>query len=337
VSESSDKPISRNPPEAVKLLLRQEVGFGCPLPYCRLPFLSFHHFDPPWHKEHHHRPEGMIALCVQHHEMADRGAFDKARLHALKKSDHSVSDVKAKFEWARSKQLIRLGGLYASPEGTVLLNRWGNFPAVSMSETDEGLMELSLVLQDAKGKRFAEINNNMFQASPPDLFDIDVNAGGTRAKIKVSKSEVILDLCLRRVTIEELEKMMREDWKRWLEFRNERSKGNPLFRTYQAVYERELSPSPRLLGGQPNLFSPTAVLPSETDSLEYLDSTANFVKQFAIRHLIQDDGFINVLDCDRFLTYVNNHKCEANSGVSNGMFGLGFGCILARKGVGTPQ
>ena len=82
MSESSDKPISRKPPEAVKLLLRQEVGFGCPLPYCRLPFLSFHHFDPPWHKEHHHRPEGMIALCVQHHEMADRGALDKARLHA---------------------------------------------------------------------------------------------------------------------------------------------------------------------------------------------------------------------------------------------------------------
>ena len=121
MSESSDKPISRKPPEAVKLLLRQEVGFGCPLPYCRLPFLSFHHFDPPWHKEHHHRPEGMIALCVQHHEMADRGALDKARLHALKKSDHSVSDVKAKFEWARSKQQglagsdrVSLGGVRPS-------------------------------------------------------------------------------------------------------------------------------------------------------------------------------------------------------------------------------
>ena len=144
MSESPDTPISRNPPEAVKRLLRQEVGFGCPLPYCRRPFLSFHHFDPPWNKEQHHRPEGMIALCVEHHAAADRGAFDNSRLRKLKKSDHSVNDVKARFEWARSKQLIRLGGLYASPAGTFLLNQSARLPAVSMSETEEGLMELSL-------------------------------------------------------------------------------------------------------------------------------------------------------------------------------------------------
>ena len=42
--------------------LRREVGFGCPV--CRSPFLTWHHFDPPYHVEEHWRHEGMIALCL---------------------------------------------------------------------------------------------------------------------------------------------------------------------------------------------------------------------------------------------------------------------------------
>ncbi len=334
MSENPDTPISRSTPEAVKLLLRQEVGFGCPLPYCRLPFLSFHHFDPPWRIEKHHRPEGMIALCVQHHEMADNGVFTKARLHALKKSVHSVSEVRARFEWARSKQLIRLGGLYATPVGTFLLNKSGNFPAISMCGTEEGLMDFSLTLQDGKGKRFAELNNNMFQASPPHLFDIDVKAGGTRVKIKASKSEVILEMSLTRVNIKDLEKMAQKDWEYWMKFRHELSKSDPLFRTYQDVYDPKVSSMIVPLGGQRDLFSPVPILPSDSESSDYRDKTIDAIKNFAITRLMENDERINLLDCSKLITYVNNRKCEIKAGVSNGMFGLGFGCILSGKGAG---
>jgi hypothetical protein len=56
----------RDPPDPVKRQLRQEVGFGCPFPDCRKPMLTFHHLDPPWRVEEHHRPEGIIALCKDH-------------------------------------------------------------------------------------------------------------------------------------------------------------------------------------------------------------------------------------------------------------------------------
>src|ERR1035437_9260019 len=102
----------RDVPEAVKRQLRQEVGFGCPVKHCREPFLSWHHFDPPWSKKPHHNPEGMIALCVKHHKMADIGVFTNADLHAMKKSSQSLETVKSKFEWARPGHLVRIGGLY---------------------------------------------------------------------------------------------------------------------------------------------------------------------------------------------------------------------------------
>ena len=57
--------MNRTPPKKVIQTLRQEVGFGCPVPNCGNPYLEWHHFDPPWSIENHHRPEGMIALCTQ--------------------------------------------------------------------------------------------------------------------------------------------------------------------------------------------------------------------------------------------------------------------------------
>ena len=177
----------------------------------------------------------------------------------------------------------------------------------------------------------------MFRATPPSLFDIAVNTGGTKVTIKVSKSQVILDLSLKRVTIEQLDMMIQEDWERWLRFRNEQSKGSPLFRTSQEVYVPEVSSHPRFLGGQPALFSPEAVLPSETESLEYKEIVRNSIKKFANAQLLQEDEHINVMDCVQLVTYMNNLKCEIRHGVSIGMLGTGFGCVLARKGVDMSQ
>jgi len=66
--------VNRTPPAAVRRELRREVGFGCPIPDCGIPYLTWHHFDPEWRVEEHHRPEGMIALCLTHAGLADECA-----------------------------------------------------------------------------------------------------------------------------------------------------------------------------------------------------------------------------------------------------------------------
>ena len=42
-------------PDLVKVTLRTEVGYGCPI--CRSPFLTWHHFDPPYSVRPHNDPE----------------------------------------------------------------------------------------------------------------------------------------------------------------------------------------------------------------------------------------------------------------------------------------
>ena len=52
-----------------RLILRKESNFGCAK--CGEPYLTYHHFDPPWNEKHHANPEGMIALCAKHANAAN--------------------------------------------------------------------------------------------------------------------------------------------------------------------------------------------------------------------------------------------------------------------------
>jgi hypothetical protein len=103
--------MNRTPPKFVRQILRHEVGFGCPLPKCGNPYLEWHHFDPPWHEHQHHNPDGMIALCSEHHKKADAGAYTKDQLRGYKfQGRDSLNSIKGKFEWLRNKILAVIGG-----------------------------------------------------------------------------------------------------------------------------------------------------------------------------------------------------------------------------------
>ena len=55
---------SRNTPEGVKRLLRQEAGFGCAR--CGHPYLEYHHIIP-YKDDQHFRSEDMVCLCGNCH------------------------------------------------------------------------------------------------------------------------------------------------------------------------------------------------------------------------------------------------------------------------------
>lgn len=138
----------RTPPDDVKDFLRAEVGFGCPVNGCRVPFLEFHHFDPPWRVRQHHDADGMVALCVEHHKKADRGVFSNTQLKAFKQSKTSVEEIRGKYDWAGPKQLIRLGGYFFNPHPVFTeINPAGLPPGtLDFASSDLGLLELSFKL-----------------------------------------------------------------------------------------------------------------------------------------------------------------------------------------------
>ena len=110
----NNKKISRNIPTNVRRKLRQEVNFGCPVENCGSPFLSYHHFDPPWHIKNHHDPDGMIALCLHHHKAADNGAYDTQQLKELKLHPFLTNNdlLIGEISWKRNNILFDLGGNY---------------------------------------------------------------------------------------------------------------------------------------------------------------------------------------------------------------------------------
>jgi hypothetical protein len=64
--------------------------------------------DPPWRDEEHHNPNGMIALCAEHHRKADAGAFTVEQLKQMKRM--AAREVTGRFDWLRNEVLAIVGG-----------------------------------------------------------------------------------------------------------------------------------------------------------------------------------------------------------------------------------
>lgn len=132
--------VERYIPAGVRRTLRQEVGFGCPVSGCGTPYLTYHHFDPPYSERPHHNPDGMIALCGKHHTMADHGVWTKEQLRALKKPTNG--DVRGRLEWMRDELLAVVGGNFYHETPTIV--QIGTQPVIWFRRDGDGRMLLNL-------------------------------------------------------------------------------------------------------------------------------------------------------------------------------------------------
>ena len=117
-------------------ILRREVGFGCPVDGCGRPYLTWHHFDPPWRVREHHDPNGMIALCREHADKADAGAFTPKQLRGLKTDTQRAREIGARFDWMRQRLLAVVGGnFYFDTPTPVQIH---GVPVVAFSRDEDG-------------------------------------------------------------------------------------------------------------------------------------------------------------------------------------------------------
>lgn len=152
-----DRVVSRTPPAEVRKVLREEVNFGCPV--CGSPFLTWHHFDPPWRLQHHHNPEGMVALCLQHHKEADAGAYTKAQLQALKREPFlKDKKLRGKFSWRRQLILLEVGSNYYISPNHIL--RVADNDIVTVVRDNFGLQAVSLDFRDVNGGHILKMEAN---------------------------------------------------------------------------------------------------------------------------------------------------------------------------------
>jgi hypothetical protein len=163
-------PMTRTPPAEVRRQLRQEVGFSCPMEGCENPYLTWHHFDPPWRIENHHRPEGMIALCLDHAAKADAGAFTDDRLRTLKKQGGCrVKAIRGSFDWMRRDLLAVVGGSFYYQSSVIF--QINNKPCIWFNRDAEGYLLLNFQMPSISGEARARIEDNGWIV-PPDAADV---------------------------------------------------------------------------------------------------------------------------------------------------------------------
>jgi hypothetical protein len=256
--------------------------------------------------------------------MADRGVFSKTQLRAFKDSPHSVEEVRAKFEWARPKQLVRLGGFYMGGKQSVMNFEVDAFKErlVGLKENDVGLLELSFVLRGKYMNRVAVMENNMFFAMPDRLFDLQVDAGATKVRIREQKRKVLLDLQSARKAPEELVRLLEADYTRAQKAIKRRSSDDgtigPVFRDYS------LGP----LTGIDTSDTEVPGLWRDESSGEVVDSRRHlisFILDWALEYCVDDEGMIPILDFRNLRTHLFGHTLEIRDGIGVGRRSMTFG------------
>ena len=84
-------------PSELKRQILMESGFQCAIPSCRKRHPQIHHIVAySEHQEHKHK--NLIALCPEHHDMADRGEIDRRSLYMYKDNLRFAIDAFSAFE-----------------------------------------------------------------------------------------------------------------------------------------------------------------------------------------------------------------------------------------------
>lgn len=207
--------MDRKPPAAVRRKLREEVGFCCPIEGCGSPYLTYHHFDPPWATEAHHNPDGMIALCLQHHKEADVGAYTDIQLRELKEAGKNNKPVAGQFNWKRENTLIIAGSNYFIGSPTIL--EANKTKQIWFEKDEKNYDTVNMDLYSSDGLLVFQMRKNDWIVLP-DFEDIESPPSARSLKIRSKQYGVSVDLEFSNKDINEIAKLVESNlWNRTLQ------------------------------------------------------------------------------------------------------------------------
>jgi hypothetical protein len=172
--------VDRTPRESVRQILRREVNFGCPI--CGVPYLTWHHFDPPWKDEHHERPEGIIALCHNCHDKAEGGRYTKQQLNDFKKHPFIRNgEISAKYDYLRKDTVCRIGDAIGYKVRNILTIHGED--VIRFERDENGYDRLNLTIRDYLGNIILKMENNDWIIYTNEIFDVECPAQGKSLKL----------------------------------------------------------------------------------------------------------------------------------------------------------
>ena len=295
-------------------ILRKEVGFGCPI--CRSPFLTWHHFDPPYHIEQHWRPEGMIALCPTCHADADYkgnkpGAYSNEELRKLKKSGTRADQIEAFFPaWQDKEQLlIRIGGVYTDPIQPIISINNKSF--LGISKTEDGLLNLSFELCDENDNTIIKMDKNWFLVFPQSIHNMTIAPKTKDIKIWLKDKNIGLDFSFKRIDKIELESYLL----------NDKKAADIVFAKEYSHYLESLPPEVRQMMSQIiPINTNTSGLPEELQKAALSeDKVGAFVKSWANKNCLSSDGLIPFININKMILFYHGQRIAVGDGIANSM------------------
>ena len=192
---------SRDIPEAIKLELRREVHWGCPVHGCGSPFLSYHHFDPPFScfkPGQTHDSKGMIALCLAHAKMADSGVWTNNQLQQMKTSPYLASGhIKGRLEWLRQDIIVCFGSIKCIKTNIIL--EVNNKPYIWVNRDPQGNMLLSMDIPSKTGDSIIKMEANDWHVFG-DIANLEAVPGGRSIEVRIPNESFSLQMHFRDLT-----------------------------------------------------------------------------------------------------------------------------------------
>jgi hypothetical protein len=192
------------------------VGFGCPVDGCGSPYLTWHHFDPPWRDGQTHNPDGMVALCLQHHKEADGGAFTHQQLRDLKTQGFMLRIGGApggRFNWRREQLILDAGGglFVRCPEFLRMAGR----PMIWLTTDAQGNQLLNLDIWDRTGALVFAMRDNDWVVFDAD--DVEAPPGARSLIVRDSSKGIRLSVAFKTASASEIEARLVERERRGAE------------------------------------------------------------------------------------------------------------------------
>ena len=100
----------------------------------------------------------MVALCAEHHGLADGGAYSKEQLRSFKTAKNLNTSVSSRLPWKRELTIVRVGGVFSFLCVVVIAIQ--NEPAIWLSKGDDGSDLMNLNLRDSSGRLAFQMRDN---------------------------------------------------------------------------------------------------------------------------------------------------------------------------------
>lgn len=157
--------LARSIPDAVKLAVRQQCGFGCVI--CGSTIVEYEHFAPDYKDAEDHLAAGIALLCPLHHAQATKGILPKEQVASSRLEPMSLQNgfARENHPYFRGIPNLEFGGGLKFIDVAVPIMVRGK-PVMSFTPNNESdITSVSLSFGDSSGKNILSVIDNEWSVS----------------------------------------------------------------------------------------------------------------------------------------------------------------------------